>query len=65
MARNAWRDFVTEQYTLARLAWDADAEAATFNYPTELKEYRRTNPPPRFRDFLVALRNPTADDYAA
>lgn len=63
MARNAWRDMVTEAYTLARLAWEAEAEAATLGYATEMREYRRTHPSPRFRDFLVALRKPTPDDY--
>lgn len=64
MARNWWREYVTEQYTLARLAWEADAEAATYGYTAEMRDYRVTNPAPRFKDFLIDLRQSTVDDYA-
>lgn len=39
-------------YRDARDAWERQAEAATYGYETELREYRETNPPPRFPDFL-------------
>jgi hypothetical protein len=60
--RNAWREHVTEVYTLAREAWEREAEAVTFLYPTELREYKRTNPPPTFREYLVALRRQSEDE---
>lgn len=56
MARNAWRERVTEAYTLARLAWEAEAEAVTYGYGTEMREYREAHPAPRFKDFLVSMR---------
>jgi len=55
MARNWWREYVTHVYTLDRIAWEEAAEAATYGYETELREYRRTHPAPKFRDYLVHL----------
>lgn len=42
-----------ESYYLAREAWEAEAEAVTLGYDTEMAEYKATNPPPRFRDWLI------------
>lgn len=40
-------------YAAARHAWWSAMEDATALYATEVAEYRRDNPPPTFRDFLV------------
>lgn len=45
-----------DSYYCAREAWEREAEAVTLNYDTELAEYKETNPPPLFRDWLIHNR---------
>lgn len=63
--RNAWREYVTEQYALARLAWEREAEDVTHGWVEDMRLYAVEHPAPRFKDFLIALRQPSLDDYAA
>lgn len=47
---------LVETYRAAREAWLDAAESSTSLYRTELEEYAAANPPPTFREFLVAFR---------
>jgi hypothetical protein len=48
---------VVEGYRAWRATWEADAEAATIGYTTEMIEYRRDNPAPTFRTYLTDTRS--------
>jgi hypothetical protein len=43
------------EFQAHRAAWEARAETVTAGYATELDDYRRRNPAPTFRTFLLAL----------
>lgn len=43
---------LVENYRDARDAWEAQAEAATHGYATELREYAQDNPGPTFKAWL-------------
>ena len=53
-----WRDLITNQQRLAMAAWEADAEAESLGYPTELEEYAATHPRPTLQGFMVANARP-------
>lgn len=56
--RNRWIEYVSDQYQCARQAWFLRAEAFTGGYGVnaeELEEFKRLDPPPQFKDFLVQL----------
>ena len=56
-----WREYVTDQWRCARLAWELHAESVAIGYTTELAEFRAEVPPPRLGDFMqhLSLRRPS------
>lgn len=55
---NHWVAHVHDQWLLATLVWERDAEAASNGWATELAEFEAAHPRPRFKDFLVGLSHP-------
>jgi hypothetical protein len=56
IGHNWWREYVVQVWRDAHDAWWKQAEHETMLYATELAEYNLINPQPRFRDFLVGLK---------
>lgn len=52
---NPWVATVYDAWLSATHVWEAQAEAASLGYDTELAEYERAHPRPRYKDFLVHL----------
>lgn len=53
--RHWWRDHVTDAFQAADHAWWLRREAAAMGYRTEMADFERDNPRPRFGDFLRHL----------
>ena len=51
---NWWREYNVDLLLNARLTWEQRAEAVTLGYATEMEEYRRDNPAPNLKSFLLA-----------
>lgn len=54
-ARNYWHEHLMEHYSCAAHAWWLRCEATTSLYPTEVAEFKRDNPHPLLRDFMIHL----------
>jgi hypothetical protein len=53
---NPWREYVMDAYGPARLAWEALLEESSSGYATEEGDFRRDNPGPTLKGFLLQLR---------
>lgn len=53
---STYHEQVVESYRDAYAAWAYEAETHTIGYATELDEYRKTNPPPLFPQWLKSYR---------
>ncbi len=62
---NPWIERVSEEYRLARHAWELAREDAAMGYLEEGREYAEDYPPPTYRQFLIDLSNPDPEyvDY--
>lgn len=53
IGRNWWREYNCSLLLDAALTWEAQAEAVTYGYRTEMAEYAELHPRPNLKDFLV------------
>lgn len=53
IGRNWWREYNCGLLLDATLLWEAQAEAATLGYTTEMNEYEAENPRPNLKAFLL------------
>lgn len=51
---NWWREYNCTLLLDATIVWDRECESNTSMYDTEVEEFRRLNPPPNLKDFLIA-----------
>lgn len=51
---NWWRTYNCDLLLDATLVWERDAERVTLGYETEMVEYKRDNPMPTLKAFLLA-----------
>lgn len=51
---NWWREYNVDLLHSATVTWQSDCEAVSLGYATEIAEYRRDNPMPTLKAFLLA-----------
>lgn len=54
IGRNWWREFNWGVWWEATQHWERQREEACIGYATEEAEFHALNPPPRFKDVLIA-----------
>lgn len=53
IGRNWWREYIHDLWFWADQAWWRKAEEVTLLYDAEMEEFRRENPQPTFKSFLI------------
>ncbi len=53
---NRWIEYVHDAWWMARLDWEAQIPENIDGRESDMKLYRRDNPPPLYRDFLKSMR---------
>lgn len=50
---NWWREYNNQLLFIATAVWEAEAEAVTLGYETEMREYEVEHPRPTLKEFLT------------